>query len=80
MGSVPSVFHGSIPFFLCTSSICKKRCPKDAVEPSCGQEASSIGVILHKRRQRRRRPKKKEVLDSDSDSCDETENELPAPR
>ncbi|XP_077643193.1 phosphatidate phosphatase LPIN3 [Lonchura striata] len=71
--------EGSIPFFLCTSPICKKRCPKDAVEPSCGQEASSIGVILHKRRQHKRRPKKKEVLDSDSDSCDETENELPAP-
>ncbi|XP_072773119.1 phosphatidate phosphatase LPIN3 [Taeniopygia guttata] len=71
--------EGSIPFFLCTSPICKKWCPKDAVEPSCGQEASSFGVILHKRRQRRRRPKKKEVLDSDSDSCDETENELPAP-
>uniref|UniRef100_H0Z368 phosphatidate phosphatase n=1 Tax=Taeniopygia guttata TaxID=59729 RepID=H0Z368_TAEGU len=79
MGSVPSLFHGSIPFFLCTSPICKKWCPKDAVEPSCGQEASSFGVILHKKRQRRRRPKKKEVLDSDSDSCDETENKLPAP-
>ncbi|RLV98867.1 hypothetical protein DV515_00010361 [Chloebia gouldiae] len=72
--------EASIPFFLCKSPTCKKQCPKDAIEPSCGQEASSIGVTLHKRRQHKRRPKKKEVLDSDSDSCDETENELPALR
>ncbi|XP_053814776.1 phosphatidate phosphatase LPIN3 isoform X2 [Vidua chalybeata] len=71
--------EGSIPCFLCTSPIFKKRCPEDAVQPSCGLEASSTGVILHKRRPRKRRPKKKEVLDSDSDSCDETKSELPAP-
>ncbi|XP_068063631.1 phosphatidate phosphatase LPIN3 isoform X2 [Anomalospiza imberbis] len=71
--------EGSIPFFLCTSPICKKRCPKDAVQPSCGLEASSTRVILRKRRPHKRRPQKKEVLDSDSDSCDEIKSELPAP-
>ncbi|NXH43387.1 LPIN3 phosphatase, partial [Dicaeum eximium] len=73
--------EGSIPFFRCTSPICKDP-PKDAVQPSCGMAATSTGVILHKRRRRRRRPRK-EVLDSDSDS-DETKREvtimkLPAP-
>ncbi|NWU03347.1 LPIN3 phosphatase, partial [Urocynchramus pylzowi] len=70
---------GNIPFFLCTSPICKKRCPGDGAQPSCGLAASSTGVILRKRRRRRRRPKKMEVLDSDSDSCAETKSELPAP-
>ncbi|NXT65719.1 LPIN3 phosphatase, partial [Chaetops frenatus] len=67
--------EGSIPFFLCTSPICKNRSPKDGVEPSCGLQATSAGVILHKRRRRRRRPKK-EVLDLDSDSCDEAKSEV----
>ncbi|NWX56804.1 LPIN3 phosphatase, partial [Promerops cafer] len=76
--------EGSIPFFLCTSPICKKRSPKDAVQPSCGLEATSAGVLLRKMRRRKRRPKKKVVLDVDSDSCDETKSEvtikeLPAP-
>ncbi|KAL9835122.1 phosphatidate phosphatase LPIN3 isoform 3-T3 [Geothlypis trichas] len=65
----------SIPFFLCTSPICKDRCTKDAALPSLGLEASSAGVILRKRRRRRRRPRKKEVLDTDSDS-DEAKKEL----
>ncbi|NWT66882.1 LPIN3 phosphatase, partial [Prunella himalayana] len=70
--------EGSIPFFLCTSPIYKKQCPKGAGQGSCGLEASSTGGILRRRRRRKRRPKK-EVLDSDSDSSDETENKLPAP-
>ncbi|XP_071302620.1 phosphatidate phosphatase LPIN3-like [Agelaius tricolor] len=65
----------SIPFFLCTSPICKERCMTDAAQPSQGLEASSSGVILRKRRRRRRRPRKKEVLDTDSDS-DEAKKEL----
>ncbi|NXI11537.1 LPIN3 phosphatase, partial [Irena cyanogastra] len=68
--------EGSIPFFLCTSSTRKKRSPKDAVQPSCGLEATTAGVILRKRRRRKRRPKKKEVLDSDSDSYDETKSKV----
>ncbi|NXG95633.1 LPIN3 phosphatase, partial [Loxia leucoptera] len=71
--------EGGIPFFLCTSPICKERCSNDAAQPSHGLEASSTGVILRKRRRRKRRPRKKEVLDSDSDSYDETKKELPAP-
>ncbi|NXV68970.1 LPIN3 phosphatase, partial [Molothrus ater] len=67
--------EGSIPFFLCTSPICKERCMTDAAQPSRGLEASSSGVILRKRRRRRRRPRKKEVLDTDSDS-DEAKKEL----
>lgn len=83
MGSSPSLFQGSIPLFLRTSPICKERSPEDAVQPS-----TSAGEILRKRRRHKRRPKKNEVLDSDSDSCDETKSEvtkkepceLPAPR
>ncbi|NWT28823.1 LPIN3 phosphatase, partial [Cardinalis cardinalis] len=67
--------ESSIPFFLCTSPICKERCRTDAALPSHGLEASSAGVILHKRRRRRRRPRKKVVLDTDSDS-DEAKKEL----
>lgn len=82
-GLSPSPFQGSIPLFLRTSPICKERSPEDAVQPS-----TSDGEILRKRRRRKRRPKKNEVLDSDSDSCDETKSEvtkkepceLPAPR
>ncbi|NWI37600.1 LPIN3 phosphatase, partial [Picathartes gymnocephalus] len=66
--------EGSIPFFLCTSPIRRERSRKDDVQPSCGLEATSAAVILHKRRRRKRRPKKK-VLDSDSDSYDETKSE-----
>ncbi|NWX31729.1 LPIN3 phosphatase, partial [Notiomystis cincta] len=76
----------SIPFFLRTSPIYKKQSPQDAVQPSCEPETSSTAVILRKRRRRKRRPKKK-VLDSDSESCDETKSnvsrkkpyKLPAP-
>ncbi|NXY63762.1 LPIN3 phosphatase, partial [Callaeas wilsoni] len=79
--------EGSIPFFLCTSPIYKKPRPQDAVLPSRGLEATSPGEILRKRRRRKRTPKKKEMLDSDSESCDETKSkvsmkepcELPAP-
>ncbi|NXH26262.1 LPIN3 phosphatase, partial [Myiagra hebetior] len=79
--------EGSIPYFLCTSPIYKARSPKDAVQPSCELEASSAGLILHKRRRRRRRSQKKEVLELDSDSSDESKSnvsvkepcELPAP-
>ncbi|NXH55426.1 LPIN3 phosphatase, partial [Rhabdornis inornatus] len=67
--------EGSIPFFLRTSPICKEWSPKDVVQPSRGLEASSAGVILHKRRHKRR-PKKNEVLDLDSDSCDDTKSEV----
>lgn len=82
-GLFPTLFQGSIPLFLCTSPICKERSTEDAVQPS-----TSAGVILCQRRRRKRRPKKNEVLDSDSDSCDETKSEvtikepgeLPAPR
>ncbi|NXL73684.1 LPIN3 phosphatase, partial [Leptocoma aspasia] len=75
--------EGSIPFFLCTSPICKRQSPNDGVQPSCGLEATTAGVVLRKRRRRRRRPRK-EVLDSDSDSSDETKSKvtvmkLPAP-
>lgn len=80
MCSTPSVFQGGIPFFLCTSPICNERCSNDAAQPSHGLEASSTGVTLRKRRRRKRRPRKKEVLDSDSDSYDETKKELPGPR
>ncbi|NWS00777.1 LPIN3 phosphatase, partial [Motacilla alba] len=69
---------GSVPFLLCTSPICKDHCLKDAVRPSRGLEASSAEMILHKRRRRKRRPRKKVLLDSDSDSCDETKKELSA--
>ncbi|XP_030819441.1 phosphatidate phosphatase LPIN3 [Camarhynchus parvulus] len=70
--------ESSFPFFLCSSPICKERCMTDAAQPSQRLEASSAGVILHKRRRRRRRPRKKEVLDTDSDS-DEAKKELLAP-
>ncbi|NXA83949.1 LPIN3 phosphatase, partial [Thryothorus ludovicianus] len=68
--------EGSIPFFLRTSPICMEQSPEDAVEPSCGLEATSTGVILCHRRRRKRRSKKKEELGLDSDSCDETKSEV----
>lgn len=88
MGSSPSLFQGSIPYFLCTSPIYKARHPKDAVQPSCELEATSAGLILRKRRRRKRRPQKKEVSELDSDSSDETKSDvsmkgpckLPVPR
>lgn len=82
MGSSPSLLQGSIPFFLCTSPICQDRGAEGA-QLSCELEGTSAGGILHRRRRRKRRPRKKELLDSDSDSCDETKKEpceLPAPR
>ncbi|NXC05488.1 LPIN3 phosphatase, partial [Orthonyx spaldingii] len=72
----PEEHEGSIPFFLCTSPIYKEQSPQDAAQPSCELEATSAGVILRKKRRRKRRPKKKEVLDSDSESCDETKNKV----
>ncbi|NWV18830.1 LPIN3 phosphatase, partial [Origma solitaria] len=69
--------EGSIPFFLCTSPMFKEQGPKDAVQPSSTPEAASAGVILHKKKRSKRRPKRKEVLDLDSDSCDETKSNLP---
>ncbi|XP_032930863.1 phosphatidate phosphatase LPIN3-like [Catharus ustulatus] len=63
--------EGRIPLFLRTSPICKEQSTEDAVQPS-----TSAGVILRQRRRRKRRPKKNEVLDSDSDSCDETKSEV----
>ncbi|NXA60801.1 LPIN3 phosphatase, partial [Mohoua ochrocephala] len=79
--------EGSIPYFLCTSPIYKVRSPEDAAQPSPELEATSAGLILRKRRRRKRRSQKKEVLELDSDSCDETKSdvsvkepcELPAP-
>ncbi|NXS80396.1 LPIN3 phosphatase, partial [Erpornis zantholeuca] len=59
---------GSIPYFLCTSPIYKPRRPKDAVQPS------TAALILRKRRRHKRRSQKKVVLESDSDSCDETKS------
>ncbi|NWW17072.1 LPIN3 phosphatase, partial [Falcunculus frontatus] len=68
--------EGSIPYFLCTSPIYKARSPKDTVQPSSELEATSAALILHKRRRRRRRSQQKEVLESDSDSCDETKSDV----
>ncbi|NXM51016.1 LPIN3 phosphatase, partial [Gymnorhina tibicen] len=68
--------EGSIPYFLCTSPIFKARSSKDAVQPSCELEATSTALILRKRRRRKRRSLKKEVLESDSDSCDETKSDV----
>ncbi|XP_039935860.1 phosphatidate phosphatase LPIN3 [Hirundo rustica] len=73
--------EGSIPCYLCTSPICKRRSSDYGVQSSCGPEAPSAGVNLHQRRRRKRRPRKKVALDSDSDSYDETIKEpckLPA--
>ncbi|NXQ24567.1 LPIN3 phosphatase, partial [Alaudala cheleensis] len=66
--------EGSIPFYLCTSPICKERRSICSFQDSCELEVTSTEVILHKRRRRKRRPMK-EVLDSDSDSYDETKSE-----
>ncbi|NWY73169.1 LPIN3 phosphatase, partial [Erithacus rubecula] len=63
--------EGSIPVFLRTSPICKQQSPGDAVQPS-----TSAGGIPHRRRRRKRRLRNNEVLDSDSDSCDETKSEV----
>lgn len=88
MGYSSSLFQGSIPSYLCTSPISKKRSSNYAFPSSRGLEVTGTGVILPKRRRRKRRPKKKLVLDFDSDSNGESESEmtikkppeLPAPR
>ncbi|NXF05120.1 LPIN3 phosphatase, partial [Smithornis capensis] len=66
----------SIPPCLCTSPIPTQQSLDSAVQPSCGQEATSAEVTQHKRRRRRRKPKRKEVSDSESESCDETKGEM----
>ncbi|NWT09974.1 LPIN3 phosphatase, partial [Vireo altiloquus] len=68
--------EGSIPFFLCTSPIYKAQRSKEAVQPSRELEATTAGLILRKRRRRKRRSQKKEVLELDSDSCDETKSDV----
>ncbi|NWI88325.1 LPIN3 phosphatase, partial [Pitta sordida] len=78
----------SIPPCLCTSPIPTEQSPEDAVLSSCGQEATGAEVTQRKRRRRSRKPKRKEVLDLESESCDEAKGEmsmeepckLPAPR
>ncbi|XP_063258319.1 phosphatidate phosphatase LPIN3 [Prinia subflava] len=67
--------EGRIPSYLCTSPICKERSSNYAVLPSYGLEVTSTGVIFRKKRRRKRRPKIKVVLDSGSDSYDETKSE-----
>ncbi|NWR85841.1 LPIN3 phosphatase, partial [Furnarius figulus] len=69
--------EGSIPSCLSTSPIPMEQSPKDAVQLSHGQEATGPEVTQRKRRQRRRKPKRKEVLDSESESSDETKGEMP---
>ncbi|XP_017678069.1 PREDICTED: phosphatidate phosphatase LPIN3 isoform X2 [Lepidothrix coronata] len=67
----------SIPFCLCTSPIPMEQSLKDSVQPSHGQEATGAEVTQRKRRQHRRKAKRKEVLDSESESSDETKGEMP---
>ncbi|XP_027588322.1 phosphatidate phosphatase LPIN3 isoform X4 [Pipra filicauda] len=67
----------SIPFCLCTSPIPTEQSLKDSVQPSHGQEATGAEVTQRKRRRRRRKAKRKEVLDSESESSDETKGEMP---
>ncbi|NXU88801.1 LPIN3 phosphatase, partial [Xiphorhynchus elegans] len=69
--------EGSIPSCLCTSPIPMEQIPKGAVQLSHGQEATGPEVTQRKRRRRRRKPKRKEVLDSESESCDEIKGEMP---
>ncbi|NXC25760.1 LPIN3 phosphatase, partial [Campylorhamphus procurvoides] len=69
--------EGSIPSSLCTSPIPMEQSPKDAVQLSHGQKATGPEMTQHKRRRRRRKPKRKEVLDSESESCDETKDKMP---
>ncbi|NXY24098.1 LPIN3 phosphatase, partial [Atrichornis clamosus] len=68
--------EGSIPPVFCTSPIYMEQSPKDAVQPSCGQEAASPEVALCKRRRCRIKSKQKKVLDSESESSDETRIEI----
>ncbi|XP_010295151.1 PREDICTED: phosphatidate phosphatase LPIN3 [Phaethon lepturus] len=63
--------EGSIPSRLCTSPI-----PRDAAQPSHGQEASGAEATLRKRRRRRRKPKRKEASDSEMEGCEETKSEM----
>ncbi|NWU16186.1 LPIN3 phosphatase, partial [Cephalopterus ornatus] len=67
----------SIPFCLCTSPIPTEQSLKDSVQPSHGQEATGAEVTQRKRRRCRRKAKRKEVLDSESESCDETKGRMP---
>ncbi|XP_064529685.1 phosphatidate phosphatase LPIN3 isoform X3 [Pseudopipra pipra] len=67
----------SIPFCLCTSPIPMEQSLKDSVQPSHGQEATGAEVTQRKRRRCRRKTKRKEVLDSESESSDETKGEMP---
>ncbi|KFW77818.1 Phosphatidate phosphatase LPIN3, partial [Manacus vitellinus] len=67
----------SIPFCLCTSPIPMEQSRKDSVQPSHGQEATGAEVTQRKRRRRRKKTKRKEVLDSESESSDETKGEMP---
>ncbi|XP_071429394.1 phosphatidate phosphatase LPIN3 [Pithys albifrons albifrons] len=67
----------SIPSHLSTSPIPMEQTLRDAAQPSHGQEATSAEVTQHKRRRRRRKPKRKEVLESESDSCDEAKGKMP---
>ncbi|NXR40464.1 LPIN3 phosphatase, partial [Zosterops hypoxanthus] len=69
-------YEGSIPSYLCTSPISKKRSSNYAFPSSRGLEVTGTGVILPKRRRRKRRPRKKLVLDFDSDSNGESESEM----
>ncbi|NXU48582.1 LPIN3 phosphatase, partial [Turnix velox] len=64
----------SIPSLFCTSPIPVKEIPEDAAQPSHGQETSSAEVSPHKRRRCRRKAKWKEV--SESESCEESKNQL----
>ncbi|KAM6378311.1 phosphatidate phosphatase LPIN3 isoform 2-T2 [Pluvialis apricaria] len=66
--------EGSIPSRLCTSPIPREDSPKDAAQPSHGQEASSTEATLRKRRRRRRKPKQKEMSDSELEGCKETKS------
>ncbi|NXG21633.1 LPIN3 phosphatase, partial [Grallaria varia] len=67
----------SIPSCLCTSPIPMQQSQQDDVQLSHGQEAAGTEVTQHKRRRCRRKPKRKEVLDSESESCDEAKGKMP---
>ncbi|NXR09417.1 LPIN3 phosphatase, partial [Semnornis frantzii] len=68
--------EGSIPSHLCTSPICMEQSPEDAAQSPCGQEISSAGASLHRRRRHRRKPKRKEVPDAELEGCEETQSEV----
>ncbi|NXP75499.1 LPIN3 phosphatase, partial [Ramphastos sulfuratus] len=68
--------EGSIPSHLCTSPIRMEQSPEDAAQSPCGQEISSAGASLRKRRRHRRKPKWKEVPDTELEGCEETQSEV----